>query len=179
MISLSHVVTHARTASSIGTLAVYLSGRKPCRALGCQYPRRKGNFGESFRRARAEKRGNERTRGGSQRTGEESTSSSLARESHVARRYYRRSHVGAQRPIIVFPPDRPVGKRAWEWFYLEWITGRIVRDNGRLRRRRAVTTITLITRDVVIAVTSHLATSAWNSSSLLTLYSPARMGIAV
>lgn len=55
----------------------------------------------------------------------------LATGLHVALRatYYRRSHVGAQRPIIVFPPSRAGpsgGNRAWEWFYLEWITRRIV-----------------------------------------------------
>lgn len=54
----SRAVTHARTASSIGTPVAYLSGRKSCRARGRQYPRRKSNFGESFTdRGRGEERG--------------------------------------------------------------------------------------------------------------------------
>lgn len=86
---------------------------------------KKGQFRENLSGARGKKRGTSRRAMEVNEPGEESVSSSLAQVPCCAT-YYRRSHVGAQRPIIVFPPGRPAGKRAWEWFYLEWITGRIV-----------------------------------------------------
>lgn len=36
-------------------------------------------------------------------------------------KYYRWSHVGAQRPIIVFPRPTIQEKQACEWFYFQWI----------------------------------------------------------
>ena len=158
--------THAYDVLDWHARRVYLS-RKSCRAVLANIREERAIWG-IFQTHVEKKKGTSRRAMEVNELGEESASSFLAWVPCCAM-YYRRSHVGAQQPIIVFPPGRSTGKPAWEWFYLEWITGRIVMvmagfDVAVVMASHYVN----YTRRCYCRDFSHLA-PAWNLSSLLRL----------
>lgn len=131
-ISLSRVFTHAAILDRHARRVFIRT--KVCVEPWLPISSKKEQFRGIFQ-ARGKKR-NERTRGESQRTGEESASSSLARVPCCAT-HYRQSHVGAQRPIIVFPPGQSAGREtSLGMILLRMNYGANRYGNGWLRRRR-------------------------------------------